>query len=122
MKHKNFDIVQPYGYFLIRKADNYKYVGVRYANVKLNLTPNEDFGRVYFTSGKLRKEFKANPDAFEYRLCYTFDNTEDMFEWERKVTLRVYKKPDWANQGWCSNYGDNPIIGSLISAGKNRVG
>lgn len=55
MKYKNFDSVQPYGYFLVRKSDGLKYIGVRYANVKLNLTPSEDFARVYFTSGKLKK-------------------------------------------------------------------
>lgn len=122
MKQKNFDSVQPYGYFLIRKSDGLKYVGVRYANVKLNLTPSEDFARVYFTSGKLKKDFKRNPENYTWRLCYTFNTIEDMFEWERKVTLRVYKKPDWANQGWCSNYGDNPEIGKLISTGKRKVG
>lgn len=122
MKYKNFDSVQPYGYFLVRKSDGLKYVGVRYANVKLNLTPSEDFARVYFTSGKLKKDFKRNPENYTWRFCYTFNNIEDMFEWERRVTLRVYKKPDWANQGWCSNYGENPEIGKLISEGKRRVG
>lgn len=122
MKYKNFDSVQPYGYFLVRKSDGLKYVGVRYANVKLNLTPSEDFARVYFTSGKLKKDFKRNPENYTWRICYTFNTVEDMFEWERRVTLRVYKKSDWANQGWCSNYGDNPEIGRLISEGKHRVG
>ena len=62
MKHKEFNEVKPYTYFLQRKSDGVKYVGARYANVKLNLTPNQDFGKVYFTSGKLRKDFKNNPD------------------------------------------------------------
>lgn len=121
MKHKNFDSVYPYGYLLIRISDNTKYVGIRYANVKKNLTPSEDFGKVYFTSGKLKREFKKNPDNFKYVLKYTFDTIEDAFEWERKVALRVYKKPDWANQGWASNYKDNPEIGKLISQGKNKI-
>lgn len=72
MKHKNFDSVYPYGYLLIRKSDNTKYVGIRYANVKKNLTPNQDFGKVYFTSGRLRKQFKKNPENFEFRIAYTF--------------------------------------------------
>lgn len=122
MKHKKFDSVLPYGYFLVRKSDNKKYVGIRYANVKKNLTPTEDFGKVYFTSGRLKKEFKKNPDNFWFKLCYTFDSIEDMFEWERKIALRIYKLPDWANQGWGQNYGDNPEIGNLISEGKLLVG
>ena len=121
MKHKNFDSVYPYGYLLTRISDNTKYVGIRYANVKKNLTPNEDFGKVYFTSGKLRKEFKKNPENFKFTLKYTFDSIDDAFEWERKVALRVYKRKDWANQGWASNYKDNPEIGKLISQGKNKV-
>lgn len=122
MKHKNFDSVYPYGYLLTRISDNTKYVGIRYANVKKNLTPNQDFGKVYFTSGKLRKEFKKNPENFKFTLKHTFDNIDDAFEWERKVTLRVYKRKDWANQGWASNYKDNPEIGKLISEGKYKVG
>lgn len=122
MKHKKFDSVLPYGYFLVRKSDNKKYVGIRYANVKKNLTPTEDFGRVYFTSGRLKKEFKKNPDNFWFKLCYTFDNIEEMFEWERKIALRIYKRPDWANQGWGQNYGENPEIGNLISEGRLAVG
>lgn len=121
MKHKNFDSVHPYGYLLTRISDNMKYVGIRYANVKKNLTPNEDFGKVYFTSGKLRKEFKKNPENFRFKLKYTFDSADDAFEWERKVTLRIYKRKDWANQGWASNYKDNPEIGNLISAGKLKL-
>lgn len=122
MKHKMFDSVKPYGYFLVRKEDNKKYVGVRYANVKYNLTPDEDFGKVYFTSGRLSKEFKKNPENFWFRLAYTFDTIQDMFDWERKIALRIYKKLDWANQGWGQNYGENPIIGQLISEGKNKIG
>jgi hypothetical protein len=117
---RNFNSVQAYGYFLLRKSDNKKYVGIRYANVKLNLTPNQDFGKVYFTSGKLKTEFKENPDNFTYRVVRTFKTLDDMWDWEKKVVLRVYKRHDWANQGWGPNYGDNPEIGRLISEGRNK--
>ena len=121
MKHKNFNSVHPYSYYIVRKSDNLKYVGVRYANVSRNLTPSKDFGLTYFTSGRLKKEFKKNPNDFIFRLAYTFDTLEEMWEWERKITLRVYKRKDWANQGWASNYGENPEIGKLISEGKSKV-
>lgn len=45
MKHKYFNEVYPYAYYLVRKRDKLKYVGVRYANVRLGLTPNETFDR-----------------------------------------------------------------------------
>lgn len=121
MKHKNFNQVYAYAYLLVRKSDNKKYVGVRYANVKKNLTPDQDFGRVYFTSGKLSKEFKKNPENFKFRLVHTFDDIEEMFDWEFKVVKRVYKRGNWANNGCPSHYRDNPEIGKLISEGKNRV-
>ena len=121
MKHSKFNEVYPYTYYLIRKSDGLKYVGARYANVKLNLTPEQDFAKVYFTSGRLKKDFKNNPENYEFRLCYTFDTIEEMYDWERRVTLKVYKRKDWANQGWSTNYGDNPGIGKLISEGKNRT-
>lgn len=122
MKHKNFDSVYAYGYFIVRISDNTKYVGVRYANVKHNLTPNQDFGKVYFTSGQFKKEFKKNPENFKFRICQTFDTREEMWQWEKRIVLRIYKKPDWANNGWGTNYGDNPEISRLISEGKSRRG
>lgn len=122
MKAKLFESVKPYGYFLRRKSDGMKYVGVRYANVKLNLTPSQDFGKVYFTSGRLRKEFKRNPENFEFRLCYTFDSMESMWDWEKKVVMRVYKYPTWANRGWSTNFGEHYTIGKLISQGKHKIG
>lgn len=120
MKHQKFNEAYPYGYFLVRKSDGMKYVGIRYANVKYNLTPSEDFGKVYFTSGRMEKQFKANPEDFEFKIKHTFDSISELFEWERKIALRIYKRPDWANQGWGQNYGENPIIGQLISEGKNK--
>lgn len=121
MKHKNFNSIYPYAYYLVRKSDNKKYVGIRYANVKSNLTPNQDFGKVYFTSGSFRKEFKNNPNNFYYRIVYTFDSIEDAFDWEKKVVMRIYKKESWANNGWARNFGDNPEIGKLISSGKTKL-
>lgn len=122
MKTKQFNSVKPYGYFLVRKSDRMKYVGIRYANVKLNLTPSEDFGKVYFTSGRLKRQFKKDPNAFEYRVCRTFESLEEMWEWEKRIVLRVYRRKDWANQGWGTNFGENPDIGNLISQGKRAVG
>lgn len=122
MKAKLFNSVKPYGYFLKRKSDGMKYVGVRYANVKKNLTPANDFGKVYFTSGRLKKEFKTNPENFEFKLCYTFDTIDEMWEWEKKVVMRIYKYAVWANRGWSTNFGENYGIGNLISQGKYKVG
>ena len=50
MKTKQFNKVKPYTYLIIRKSDNMKYHGVRYGNIKLGLSPKEDFGKKYFGS------------------------------------------------------------------------
>ncbi len=117
MQHKKFSEYYPYSYLLIRLSDNKKYIGVRYANVKRNKTPEEDFGIHYFTSGVLKKEFKKNPSNFTFRLLWTFDTLDELFDWEKKVVLKACKREDFANRGWAMQYKDNPKIGKLISEG-----
>ena len=48
MRTREFDKIKPYTYILTRKLDNKKYHGVRFGNIKLGLTPNQDFGKKYF--------------------------------------------------------------------------
>ncbi len=44
-----------------------------------------------------------------------------MFQWERRFVLKVYKRKNWANQGWATSFGENPDIGKLISEGKQKL-
>ena len=70
---KEFNKIKPYVYWIKNNITTIKYIGVRWKNVRLKKTPVQDFGKRYFTSGKLRKDFKRNPDNFKIKLIATFD-------------------------------------------------
>jgi len=98
-KHKNFDSVLPYTYWIRHKTTNKKYHGVRWANVRLKKSPRDDIGVVYFTSGKLSKDFKENTKDYEIFLSWTFDNKYDALDWEYRVNVKLLLKEDWVNKG-----------------------
>jgi len=75
-----------------------KYFGVRWGNIKLGLTPSDDLGKRYFTSGKFQTDFKADPAAFEFTVRNTFDSPCDAVLHEERVLTRLFKRPDWINQ------------------------
>ena len=56
---------KPYTYLQTRKSDGMKYYGMRTAN---QCEPEDDFGKVYFTSGAFEEEFRQNPENFEWVL------------------------------------------------------
>lgn len=93
-KHKNFSGLYPYTYFIKQISTGIKYYGVRWAN---KVSPSEDLGIHYFTSGKLANDFKNNPEDFTVRLHYTFDNKEDAIAFESLINAKIIHKPDWAN-------------------------
>lgn len=97
-RHKKFDEILAYTYFIQHKLTKQKYHGVRYANIRLNRTPYEDFGVYYFSSGPFQTEFKENPELFEYRLCWTFDTPELAAHYEVKVNLRIIRNSSWLNR------------------------
>lgn len=98
MKHKRFNEVLPYTYVVVDVKTSNKYYGVRYGNIKLGLSPNDDLGIKYFTSGSLKRSFKNSPDKFTYHIHYTFDSVEEALDYERKFLTKVYKKADWLNK------------------------
>lgn len=97
MKHKRYNEVFPYTYYVQHRASKKKYYGVRYANVGLGVSPKEDLGIKYFTSGKLKHDFKYNTNDYDFRVVWTFDTKEEAIEHEVRFLLKVYKKDDWLN-------------------------
>ena len=96
MKTKEFDKIKPYTYLLIRKFDNKKYYGVRWANKNPAI---EDVGKIYFTSSKIIKpDFKKNPSNYNIRLSWTFDTVHEAREYEKRVNKKNLKKPAWLNK------------------------
>ena len=97
MKSKDFDIVKPYVYWIKNLKTGIKYIGSRYGNIKLNLTPNQDLGIVYFSSGKLEEQFKKFPDQFKIKLIATFSTPQEATNYETLLTKQIYKKKRYAN-------------------------
>ncbi len=103
MKHREFDSIHPYTYYVKHIPTGIKYYGVRWRNVTLGLTPHEDLGIHYFTSIRstvfawFKHRFQNNQDEFEYRIHYTYDTKDEAIEFEKQITRRIFKNPGWAN-------------------------
>ena len=94
---KDFNSVKPYVYWIKNNNTGIKYFGVRWDNVRQKKTPIQDFGKAYFSSGKLKNDFKKNPENFETKLIATFDTIEEARDYELKQTKKIYKNKRYAN-------------------------
>jgi hypothetical protein len=101
-KHRKYNEILSYTYYIRRKSDGLQYHGVRVHNVKLNRSPTEDFGIYYFTSGKFKKEFKDAPQNFDWKIKWTFDVPNDAVLYETKINEKLYKRKSWIN--YCGKY------------------
>lgn len=97
MKSKKFDEVKPYTYWIQNISTGIKYVGLRYNNIKKNRSPLDDFGKYYFTSGRLKKEFKQNPANFKTKLLFTYDTVEEAIEDELQLTKKAVNDNRYSN-------------------------
>ena len=75
----------------------------RWANVRLELTAEEDLWVNYFTTSRLVEKLikKYGKESFEYEVRKEFDTTDQAREWETKVLqrMRVIDSPDtWLNR------------------------
>ena len=94
---KEFNKVKPYVYWIKNNITGIKYISVRWKNVRLKKTPVQDFGKTYFSSGLLKKDFKKNPDNFRIKFISTFDTVQEAIDFEYKRTKKVYKNNRYAN-------------------------
>ena len=97
MKSKKFNEVRSYTYWIQDRETRIKYVGLRYRNIRKNRSPLEDFGIFYFSSGALKKEFKANPNGFKIKLLSTYDSIEEAIAHELELTRIAQGKKSYAN-------------------------
>jgi hypothetical protein len=97
MKSKKFNEVRPYTYWIKHKETGMKYIGLRYRNIKKNRSPLQDFGIHYFTSGRLKKEFKVNPNKFKTKLLFTYDTIEEAIKDELQLTQKAAKDNRYSN-------------------------
>jgi len=95
-------MIKPYTYLLKHKPTGMFYYGVRWANVRLGLLPEQDLWIQYFTSSDDIAELRSQygDSSFEYEVRRTFDNIKSAKIWEEKVLrrMRVLSKQDlWLN-------------------------
>jgi hypothetical protein len=96
-------IYKPYTYLIHHIPTNTFYYGVRWENVRLKRTPEEDFWIYYFTRSKKVKQLIAEygKESFEFEIRKKFNSIEQAKNWETKVLTRmkVLDKPDiWLNR------------------------
>ena len=91
--------VSPYVYQGIHKETNEIYFGVRYGNVRLSRSPEEDFGITYFTSSRF---VKPRFEEFEWTILAYFVDKEDALKFEEKLI-----RDNW----------DNPLLINKQAAG-----
>jgi Putative endonuclease segE, GIY-YIG domain len=94
---------RPYTYLVRHKPTNTVYYGVRWKNVRLNRTPEQDLWVEYFTRStrvhKLIEEY--GEESFSVEIRRTFDSVDKAREWESKVLrrMKVLTKPEfWLNR------------------------
>ena len=119
MRTREFDKIKPYTYILTRKLDNKKYHGVRFGNIKLGLTPNQDFGKKYFGSstGSFCKDFKLKPENYFFKLIWTFDHINEAVSHEKKFNRQILKNKNWENKNAfpAIHYDVHPLLGKKHS-------
>ena len=121
MRGRDFNSVKPYVYWLKNKITGIKYLGVRWGNLRINKTPNQDLGKIYFSSGLLKKDFKNNPKNFTKKLIATFDSIDEAREFEVKKTKKLIKNKRYANITSYPQIVATPeVIKKIIRAQRNR--
>lgn len=96
---RNRDVaeIHPYTYTITRISDGLQYHGVRYRNIKTGISPINDLGKRYFTSGIFKKDFRSTPSNFSTKIRWTFSSIEDALLWESLVNRRLMHRKTWAN-------------------------
>lgn len=84
------NIYKAYTYLIKFKLTGKVYYGVRFKNIKLQLTPSEDLMIIYKTSSNQIKDLikEHGLDSFEWEIRKTFDTPAQAIAWETKVLRR----------------------------------
>jgi len=85
-----FNIISPYVYLGTHKTTGQFYIGVRYSNQRKNLSPEDDLGKVYYTTSK-----KVKPifNEFNWTILAQFISKEDALEFEEFLISENWKNP-----------------------------
>lgn len=87
-------VYRPYLYEVSHVRDQRKYIGVRLNNL---LSPEDDLGKVYFTSSKhkqFRQEARENPEHFLWKVLQEFETKTKAIEAEARL-LESIPRDQW---------------------------
>lgn len=85
-----FNIASPYVYLGTHKITGQFYIGARYSNQRKNLSPEEDLGKIYFTTSKVVKPIF---NEFNWVILAQFISKEDALEFEEYLIDKDWKNP-----------------------------
>lgn len=121
----------PYVYIITHKTTKQFYIGSRSANVRLNLSPENDILIKYFTTGTLAKDIRSNPSSYDAKILFRYDDY-DMVFWYEQVLIREnikndlcankqYIDPDLHNKVWVNGSHSTETIEKIKASnvGKN---
>lgn len=96
-------IYQSYTYLIHHVPTNTYYYGVRWQNIRLKRTPEEDLWIHYFTRSKKVKQLisEYGTESFKFQIRKKFNSVKQARSWETKVLkrMKVLSKPDiWLNR------------------------
>jgi hypothetical protein len=99
----SMSIYTPYTYLIRHIPTNTHYYGVRWKNVRLKKTPEEDLWVTYFTRSKKVQSLinEYGKDSFEFEIRKKFQTIDQARLWETKVLkrMRVLDNPQiWLNR------------------------
>lgn len=90
-----------YVYRLTHKIDGHFYIGYRYRNVKLKLTPENDLGVIYFTSSKYIN--KNNFSDYHAEILFKSNSSNEAYDVESKLIQESWDNPLLLNRSFQKN-------------------
>lgn len=88
-------MINSYVYKVTNKLTNQFYIGFRFKNKKLNLTPKDDLWNTYYTSSEYVERLieKHGKDSFEYEILFEDENEEVCFNEEQRLISESINNP-----------------------------
>lgn len=100
-------MILPYVYMLTNSETSEFYIGYRYKNVKLGLKPEEDIGKVYFTSSKYVRPCFSK---FKVLILAEFFSSDDAYDFEQTLIEENIKNPLCLNRHYQHKSGKRFVL------------
>lgn len=114
---------QSYVYKITNINTNEFYIG--YRTCSKSISPLDDLGVIYFTSGKLQKSFRENPNDYTKEILCTFNKKNDAYLHEQKIISKNISNPLCKNinvnsKAYLDNFITENTVNNKLSLSKQR--